>query len=307
MRKHPLTRHRAKTVAKLGAVALWSLVAAGNSGAATPLAEADAFRGLLEAKHLNGKPQLARRAANDLYEQLPEGAPLRAQLAREGFEAETNTAPDPAELAYATGLKNEFYCKDVGLVMAEGKHADGSVSRLLLVSNNRKVAPGSYALVENGSQWVYELSDSFRAPIRSEVWQTYGQANAFDLFEVRRKGEGAFDQGSWKAEWGPGSTHSDISVTGDDLEPVRSLFMAMQYALWGSYRLGLDVTFKEGTRDRVRSFAKGKRSGRFALLADRVVAEHLPVVAFDDADGGAHSYQDCFRVELKLRGDGAAQ
>lgn len=277
-----------------------SLAFAGNR-----FRENDEFRQVLAAKYLHGDMDEARNKASTLRDELPSDDALRTLIAAEGFDDRGNVTPDPAELAYATGKKSEFYCRAKGLVMATGQHADGSVSRLVLISANRAMASDAYALTEDGSQWIYELSNSFRQPVRSEIWQTYGRPGAFDVFEVRRLPDDKSDQASWRSKWGAGRNegHYSVNTSSRSPEPTRGMVMAFEYQLWGSDDLGGELTFAVGQRD-VRHFrVAGRLSGRMPLLSEREVAEHLPALTYEDAGGASHTFSDCYRVDLTIKYD----
>ena len=109
---------------------------------------------------------------------------------------------------------------------------------------------------------------------------------------------------AWDHSWvaADGTFKSRHSINGTELEPVHSMFMALQFHLWGSNKLGYDLNFEVGARD-ANMIGAQRRNGRFPLLSDRVVAAHLPDVVYQDADGNSHSYSDCYRVDLTIKYD----
>jgi hypothetical protein len=268
---------------------------------------ADAFqdhehlREIMETKHLHGDEDAARQAAAN----LPDDGDIAETVKEEGLDQRAGKAPDPAELAYATGVKREIYCRGKGLVFADSEHADGSTSRLRLISESRSMAPEAYAQMHGGGQWIYEYGNKFREPTRSEVWQTWGKPNGFNIFEVRRHSQSKIDQGSWSAEWrGPENHGTHYSVnTSSAPEPVNSLIMATQYQMWGSPRLGFDIDFRPRYKDSVHFNAIGRKSGRFILRADREITKHLETFAYKDAEGDGHGYDDCYELTLKIAAD----
>jgi len=275
---------------------------AGSSQARNQLEDFEDYRSFLETKHVKGDAQLAQNQLSRLVDRLPSGDFLKAHIVTHDL-AENTATPDPDELAYATGRKKEYYCKGKGLVLAEGEHSDGNWSKLVLLSSVRRMDSDQYAIVQDGSQWIYELSNSFRQPAQSEVWQTYGRENAFNIMEVRRLDHGKVDQGSWDYQWSDGGFRSRHSVTGEHLEPVRNLFMATQYHLWGSVHLGYDLKFEVGYKDINKWRANGDKSGNFPVLSEREVAKHYPELTVTDSTGADHIHSDCYRVDMTLTYD----
>jgi hypothetical protein len=271
--------------------------------AASLLDDADAYRQVLVAQHVHADIEGARRGIKKLLDTTSDDAPLASALRGTAAELDASEGGDArAEIAYATGRKSEFYCRARGLVLAEGHHEDGTASRLVLISGERRVAPDEYSRM-TGDQWVYELTDGYRPPSRSQVWMTYGAAREFNIFEVRTRGDGAADRGSWSSRWSrPGDREHDFSVTGTALEPVR-MYMAMHYHLWGSWDLGFDLRFEPGYHDTQFLWVSGNTLRRIYLRADRVVAEALPHLSVTDAAGAAHEYDDCWRVDLAIAQD----
>jgi hypothetical protein len=73
--------------------------------------------------------------------------------------------------------------------------------------------------------------------------------------------------------------------------------------LWGSEDLGYDLKFELGYKDKTRWRASGDRSRAFYMVAEREVAESLPVVSYTDGQGAVHSFENCYRVDVDLHYD----
>ena len=155
--------------------------------------------------------------------------------------------------------------------------------------------------MNDGSQWIYELSSSFRPAVRSEIWQSWGQPNGYTIFELRRLPNNKVDQGHWDVEWSPGNMSSRHSVNTFENapEPSRALTMAMQYQRWGSIKMGYDLIFNLGAKD-TNIFKVRNGDAEYFLKASREVVEHIPEVTFQDAASASHVYQDCYRVSQKI-------
>jgi hypothetical protein len=258
------------------------------------------YRRALETQHIDGEPEKAKAETEELLKEVDPNSPVFPAIVRSNQELSGAKEGDldPAEVAFATGHKTEYYCKDKGLVYMEGQHNDGSWSKLVLVKSQREMIGDSYSQSSDG-QWTFEMSNSFRAPTRSQLWQTYGKPNAFNIFEVRDNADGHTDKGSWDSSWEGDNHSSRYSVTSGGDEPVR-MHMALHYHLWGSNELGYSLKFEPGYKDRIKSEVHGSKSGRIPLQATRYVEEHLPSFTYEDSTGASYTADDCYKVTAAI-------
>ena len=269
------------------------LLAASAAEARTQLELYGDYRNVLATEHLDGDPKEAKSRAEKLRREVQPESPLYLSLA--------SGATDQAELRYASGTQQQYYCKGKGLVYAEATHGDGSSSKLAFIGGTRKMLNDSYSQMGDG-QWTYELANSFRKPQRSQLWMTDGQPNGFDIIEVRALEGGTADKGVFDFFW-QGDSHVDRhwSVNGTDVEPTR-LFMALQYHLWGSPDLGYKLDFVPGKQDHI-SWTFHGHSGEIVVKSEREVAEHLAHFSYQDGAGQAYPVDDCYRVEVMITTD----
>ena len=200
--------------------------------------------------------------------------------------------PDES-IHYATGVKDEIYCKNVGLVYLQAQHNNETTSEVHLINSNRELN-GSYSIVLSGD-WVYELITSYRKPIRSESWIVKGTPKSYSISEVRQNKNGDFDEGIWKTSWDSDGAYSlETKLKGETEEPT-PMHMANSYNNWGTYDMGFKIHFKVGYKDSI----SGRCNGLISTIqqkTQRSVDEWLNQFNYTDSSGKKHTYSDCFKV-----------
>ncbi|MCB0414285.1 MAG: hypothetical protein KDD50_08130 [Bdellovibrionales bacterium] len=260
----------------------------------------ETYREIQRLMKVQGKKRPALNLAKGLLAQLDQEDELYKEVSELiGFLGDGNpNFPLEKAIKYATGTKEEIYCKGVGLVHLEGKHNDGTKSSLKLISSNRDLGD-TYSFVKGGD-WVYELDTGYREPVTSESWLDQSTANSYQVREFRRRTEGN-DKGTWKASWQGNSSSTSYSTSGETLEPL-PMYMANDYHLWGAYDLGFKINFKVGEKDKIYN-REGGSTKAIILKTDREVTKHLDQFNYKDAKGNNHKFSDCFKVHLKIELD----
>lgn len=274
-------------------------VISGRVTAANLLTQKETYREVLRLEKIDGQKEKALEMARQLLTQVPQQDPLFKDLQDviQRLDAFGSEESLQKAIQFVTGKKTEVYCKDVGLVEVEGTHKDGATSRVILISSNRKLVPNSYSRVLSGD-WGYELSSTYRAPMRSDLFGS-GSAGTYKITEIRSRESGAFDRGTYWAEWAGGDSISNsYSTSGRVLEPA-PVFLASDYHLWGNRDLGFLIEFKVGSSGRSGGRESGGRQ-HIMLESTRRVTDHLPSYSYRDAKGGEHSYKDCFKVRYEI-------
>lgn len=201
---------------------------------------------------------------------------------------------------FVTGSKDEYYCKNIGLVLINATHNDGTESKLVLTDSSR-VAPSSYAVMREG-RWTYALDTGYREPIESELWINEASRNNFNVEELRTRKNGK-DKGHWKYQWSHSKKSRNRSAStssdGNGKEPV-PMYMALDYHLWGADDLGYGIKFEVGATESFRSEKGTFSSNGIKLKTERKVVEHLDKLTVKDFSEKERTYQDCFKVNSKI-------
>ncbi len=198
---------------------------------------------------------------------------------------------------FATGRKNETFCKGIGLVYSEAFHNNGTISKLYLAENNRVLANGSYSVMTEG-RWKYYLDTEYRLPIKSEVWINSANENHYDIQELRQTADGR-DRGKWTAKWKDGSFTGNSSTKGNTQEPI-PMYMAIDYQAWGTRDLGYRINFKVGETQKTQGNVSTFSHGRIRLTGERVVKKKLKMFSTTDFDNITRDYKDCYLVETQI-------
>ena len=203
-------------------------------------------------------------------------------------------------IPYATGTKDEVYCKGVGLVHLLAKHNDKTESTVKLIRNNRTIDKDSYNVV-TGGDWTYQVDTGYREAKNSRVWMDRASIDSYKMREVRALGRGHSDRGRYKGKWKEGDRSFSYHGTGDVKEPV-PLFLASDFHLWGAWDLGFKIEFRKGFTDKMN----GRESGApkdIVLKTTRTVKEKMPSFSFKDVSGRSYTYNDCYRVQSVIELD----
>lgn len=269
---------------------------------AGPIEDSKEVHKLLSKLYLDGKKQESGKLGFKIAKALPQNSPFQS-VVRDAIDASSTSeqidSEKKKEIYFATGEKSEIYCRGVGLVHMEGRHNNGTASKLILIKNNRGTKKDQYAIMGDSAEWSYELENAYRPASISELYQPYGRQNAFDIIEIRKKKSGHADKGYWSYQWGDKNSRSNHSINGSPKEPTR-MYMALQYHIWGSPELGYTLKFEQGYEDQKTGFTSASTSGRINLKSKRKVTEHLPSFSYKDSKGKEYSYNDCWQVESSI-------
>ncbi len=261
----------------------------------------EAFREIQRLIKVEDQKKPALELAKQLQEQLDKDDDLYKDvslLVTQLGKGNPNFPLDKA-IKFATGQKDEIFCKNVGLVFQEGRHNDGTISTLKLISSNRDLG-GTYSQIKSGD-WIYEFDSEYRDPVNSESWLDESTDHSYKMREFRRKENGRFDDGKWSVSWYGTGYSSSTSTHGESFEPL-PMYMANDYAMWGTYDMGFKIKFEVGYKDQVKDRQNGS-SKIIVLATDREVIEKLPKYSYQDAAGGFHEYPDCFKVRSDIKLD----
>ena len=150
----------------------------------------------------------------------------------------------------------------------------------------------------NGGRYKYVLTTGYRQKTESEAWINSGNANHYDLEELRIHDDGR-DTGKWSAKFSPGSMRSRYSTRGNVKEPI-PMFMANDYHAWGTRDLGYQIKFKVGETDNQDAHENAFGSKRILLQTKRVVRRHTPTYTVQMRGQEPMVYKDCFIVESTI-------
>lgn len=261
----------------------------------------EAYREIQRHEKIEGQKRPALELANNLMAQLDQNDELYKDVAKLAGGMGNGNPHFPLEKAikFATGKKEEIYCKGIGLVHLKANHNDGTVSTVKLISSNRDLG-GTYNLVRKGD-WIYELDTAYREPMNSESWLDEATANSYKMREFRRREKGNFDDGRWNISWGKQDYNGSSQTHGETPEPL-PIYMANDYHLWGAYDLGFKIDFKVGSKDKISGRETGAQKD-IILTTDREVVEKLSQFDYLDAKGNTHKYSDCFKVQSTVQLD----
>lgn len=278
-----------------------TLVIALSAQAANRFEQMETYREVQRLMKIQNQKDSALSLAKNLLAQLDRNDDLHREVSElVGSLGDGNPEfPLDKAIKFVEGSKDEVYCKNVGLVFLEGKHNDGTVSTVKLISSNRDLG-GTYSLIKSGD-WIYELDTGYRKPTTSESWLDQSTTTSYQIQEFRRREGGESDKGTWKAHWqGSKSSHS-FHTSGETPEPL-PIFLANDYHLWGAYDLGFKIDFKIGYKDKISGRETGSTKA-IELITEREVTEHLPSFSYKDAKGEPHSFSDCFKVHANVKID----
>lgn len=284
---------RLKTLAALAAYFTLSSAAAN-----TRFEQMETFREIQTLVHVENERNAALELARQLLTTLEQNDELYGQVSNL-LEAEEKRDRFPLEKAvkFATGKKEEIYCKDQGLVHLIAFHNDGTESTVKLVQSNREMG-GTYNHLKSGD-WVYEFDTGYRDPVLSQSWVEKSSEQSYIIRELRENDEGQIDKGRWEAEWSEDGRGRSFSTSGKSLEPL-PWYLGNDYHLWGSWDLGFKLEFKVGYRDEMRSKVSSTKK-RFFLKTDRLVSEYLENFGFHDSKKIFYSFEDCYKVESNIQ------
>ncbi len=201
-------------------------------------------------------------------------------------------------ISFATGRKEEAYCKDIGLVFLKAFHNDNSISRVFLTDNNRHLEQDSYSIIESGN-WMYQLGNAYRKPMKSELWINSANSSHFDMEELRKTKKGR-DQGKWTASWKAGSFMNSFHSSGSVKEPI-PMYMANDYHAWGTPDLGYQIVFKVGDTQEFTTKESTFNHGRIILKSTRTVISQHNIFKTRDFDHKLKVYKNCYLVETKIK------
>jgi hypothetical protein len=261
----------------------------------------EAYREIQRLMLIEGQNRPALELAMQLLEQLDQKDDLYKEVKEIMRQLGDGNPQFPLDKAikFATGRKDEIFCKNIGLVFLEARHNDGTVSTVRLINSNRELG-GTYSLIENGS-WVYELDTEYREPIRSESWLDEATDHSYKMKEVRNRGEGRIDHGKWTRSWNKNGDSGSYSTRGETPEPL-PMHLANDYPLWGTYDMGFKIQFSVGFKDKVSDRQTGAPKA-ILLKTEREVVAKLLKFAYTDAKGNNHEYPDCFKVRSIIQLD----
>ncbi len=261
------------------------------------------YERVIELAHVQGSYKKARQKIEGLIAQVDTSHPLFNdiyKLYKKINKKDPNSDTQKA-IKFATGRKTEFYCKDKGLVLARIKHNDGTKSKLVLLSSNREMKPGSYSIMTGGS-WAYELDTEYRQPIKSEVWINHSSDKSYSLEELRRFPDSKPDKGFWRANWTSlNDFYRNSRTNGNSKEPI-PMYMGVDYHLFGNKDLGYEINFKVGEIDQFKTDEMMYDNKTLIKLnSRRRVAKHLDTFTVIDSKGVKRVYNDCFQVVSRIR------
>lgn len=201
-------------------------------------------------------------------------------------------------IKFATGRKEETFCKSVGLVSSELYHNDGTTSKLFLGNGKRSLVKNSYSIMSDG-RWNYQLDKGYRDPVKSEVWVNSADEQHYDIQEYRKSSNGK-DKGQWTAEWGNDSFSTNFKTKASIKEPI-PMHMAMDYQAWGTPDLGYRINFEIGDTQKMSARESTFGHGKIILESIRKVVKKLNKFKMKDLDQKERKYKNCFLVETKIK------
>lgn len=250
--------------------------------------------------HVEDNVVKARKTASELVSRISDKSELHAILTPLVQKIGAISKEPDESIRFATGTKDEIYCKDVGLVHLLARHNNGTTSEVRIISSNRKLS-GGYSIPISGD-WVYEFNSSYRESIRSESWMVKSTPNSYEITEVRQNKNGDFDEGHWMAEWNKEGPATLKAKTKGEMEEPVPMYMANAYHNWGTYDMGFKINFKVGYKDTIF----GKCNGLVNTIwqkTRRSVGERLEQISYSDSSGKKHTYNDCFKVHSVIELD----
>lgn len=267
--------------------------------------EMQTFHEIQRLKHVAGREREARELARTLLAKMGKSSELKPELHMLLHELEKGNPQFDLEKAvkYATGTKQEIYCKGVGLVEMTGRHNDGSTSHVVLTKWTRAFHPsGDYSQMKSGT-WVYEMSNTHRKATSSDLWITSETTTNWKVSELRENTDGRADRGTWICSLeGTRNSTCSLSTNGQVKEPL-PMFMALDYHLWGNRDLGYRIQFEPGFTDVHDAREVGAKKD-ILLKAVRTVGTAIPVHGYKDSAGKSYEHKDCYPVDYKITLDG---
>ncbi len=256
------------------------------------------YQEAIQLIHVEGKKNEGKLMLKRLMAQASPHSDLRKKIKKS--YSHLVQGKNKESIKFAFGKKREFYCRGIGLVLLEGKHANGSKSRMVLKDGERRLS-NKYSRVTDG-RWIYELSNSFRKPIDSEVWVDNSSNKMIGFKEVRKRLDGGIDNGEYRCELdGTGrSSTCSFSTRGEVEEPL-PMFLATDYHMWGNRFYGYNLKFKVGYSDHsgsVESTIDNRK--RLFLKSNRLVKKYLPELMVKDSLGVERHYNGCFQVDYDI-------
>ncbi|MGE0174027.1 MAG: hypothetical protein AB7T49_14615 [Oligoflexales bacterium] len=262
----------------------------------------DEYKKHLVAKHLDGD---ATESEDSLTHARSKTRDDSSELA--GFINEEQMgkleADDPRlkrAIAFLTGKKQEFYCKNVGLVEIKAQHKDGTESHVVLV-NQRREMDDSYAWVKDGS-WTYELTNGYRPTTRSDLWMIASSPTSYSMKENRKLNSDKPDTGDYMHSWSltDSEQHTSIHTKGKVLEPF-PMYMANDFHIWGGNpSLGRLIDFRVGF-EKSRTFPERGFGYKILLKSKQTVSRQLSELEVTDSSGSSTAYSDCFQVDYDIQ------
>lgn len=277
-----------------------TLLAVGMNVFANGLDVAHRYQDAMDAHKVEQNTEKAKVILEDVLGDISNDHPLFEDIYKSYLDYSGVKASDDLEKAikFATGRKEEAYCKGVGLVFSKAFHNDGTISRLFLGESKRTLGKDSYSVMYDG-RWTYQLDTEYREPIKSEVWINSADENHYDIQELRNTPKGR-DKGKWTAKWRDGSFSNSFSTKGSVKEPI-PMYMAVDYQAWGTPDLGYRIDFKVGNAQKTSSHEPTFGHGRILLNGERTVKKKLKFYKTRDFDQKVRKYNDCFLVETKIK------
>lgn len=276
------------------------------SAFANGLDVAHRYQDAMEAHKVDQNNEKAKLILEEVLGDISNDHPLFNDVYKSYLDYSGVQKSDDLEKAikFATGRKEETYCKDIGLVFSKGFHNDGTISRLFLGEGKRTLGKHSYSVMNEG-RWTYLLDTEFREPIKSEVWINSADKNHYDIQELRNTPKGK-DKGKWTAKWKEGSFSTSFHSKGSVKEPI-PMYMAMDYQAWGTPDLGYRINFKVGDSQKTNSNESTFGHGRLLLTGERTVKKKLKFYTTKDFDQKVRKYNDCYLVETNIKFAGIEQ
>lgn len=258
------------------------------------------YQDAIDAYKAEQNTDKAKVILEDVLGEISNDHPLFDDIYKSYLDYSGVKASDDFEKAikFATGKKEETFCKGVGLVFSEAFHSDGTISKLVLGDSKRTLATDSYSIMYEG-RWTYQLDTGYRDPIKSEIWINSADENHYDIQELRNNPKGK-DKGKWLAKWNAGSFSNSFSTKGSVKEPI-PMYMAVDYQAWGTPDLGYRIDFKIGATQKISSHESTLRHGKINLIAERAVKRKLKIYQTKDFDQKIKTYNDCFLVETNIK------